>query len=164
MTQTKNHPIQLTVNNEHHELFVAPNRTLLDVLREDLGLTGAKKGCDVGDCGACTVIMDGEPVNACLVLGVMADGARIETVEGLADHAPGVADLHPLQENFLAHGASQCGFCPPGMLMAGKALLDANPRPSVVDVNNAIAGNLCRCTGYKKIVEAIHAAGEGDHE
>ncbi len=158
------HPIQITVNNERHDLFIAPNRTLLDILREDLGLTGAKKGCDVGDCGACTVIMDGAPVNTCLVLGVMANGSKIETVEGLADQTPDATALHPLQTNFLTHGASQCGFCTPGMLMAGKALLDANSRPSESEVKYAIAGNLCRCTGYKKIVEAIYASGEGENE
>ncbi len=124
------HPIQITVNNELHDLFIAPNRTLLDILREDLGLTGAK----------------------------------IETVEGLADQTPDATALHPLQANFLTHGASQCGFCTPGMLMAGKALLDANSRPSESEVKYAIAGNLCRCTGYKKIVEAIYASGEGENE
>ncbi len=156
--------IQITVNNKLYDLLVAPNRTLLDIIREDLGLTGAKKGCDVGDCGACTVIMDGAPVNACLVLGVMADGAKIETVEGLADQIPDATALHSLQANFLTYGASQCGFCTPGMLMAGKALLDTNSRPSESEVKHAIAGNLCRCTGYKKIVEAIYASGEGENE
>lgn len=158
------HTIHITVNNEPLELVVRPNRTLLDILREDLGLTGSKKGCDVGDCGACTVIMDGVPVNACCILGVMADGATIETVEGLADQGVEPGALHPLQENFLNHNASQCGFCTPGMLMAGKALLDANPQPTEDDVKFAIAGNLCRCTGYKKIIEAICATGTGRGE
>ena len=158
------HTIQLTVNDEQYQLDIAPNRTLLDILREDLGLTGSKKGCDVGDCGACTVIMNKVPVNACTVLGVMADGANIETVEGLTNHTQESESLHPLQSNFLSHGASQCGFCTPGMLMAGKALLDSSPQPSESEVKLAIAGNICRCTGYKKIVEAICATGEGENE
>lgn len=162
------HTIQITVNKKRYELDVLPNRTLLDILREDLGLTGSKKGCDVGDCGACTVIMDNLPVNACSVLAVMADGAKIETIEGLTNQSEQPGTLHPLQENFLSHNASQCGFCTPGMLMAGKALLDSTPQPTEHEVKFAIAGNLCRCTGYKKIVEAICATGnskgEGQHE
>ena len=162
------HTIQITVNKNRYELDVSPNRTLLDILREDLGLTGSKKGCDVGDCGACTVIMDELPVNACTVLAVMADGAEIETIEGLTNQSEQPGALHPLQENFLNHNASQCGFCTPGMLMAGKALLDSNPQPTEHEVKFAIAGNLCRCTGYKKIVEAICATSdskcEGQHE
>ncbi|MFW2366633.1 MAG: (2Fe-2S)-binding protein [Desulforhopalus sp.] len=156
------HTIQITVNRIQHVLNVEPNRTLLDILREDLGLTGSKKGCDVGDCGACTVIMDKVPVNACTVLGVMADGADIETVEGLADSSKECGSLHKLQTSFLSHGASQCGFCTPGMLMAGKALLDTNKQPTKSEIKSAISGNLCRCTGYKKIVEAICAT--SDHE
>lgn len=158
------HSITLTINNDQYDLFIEPNRSLLDILREDLGLTGTKKGCDVGDCGACTVIMDGVPVNSCSVLGVMADGSIIETVEGLADQAPEGKDLHPLQENFVKHNASQCGFCTPGMLMSSKALLNKNPNPSKHDATSAIAGHICRCTGYKKIVEAICASGEGENE
>ncbi len=151
--------VSMTINGELHELAVEPFRTLLDVLRSDIGLTGAKRGCDVGDCGACTVLLDGLPVNACLVLGVEADGADILTIEGLADLAPHGAALHPLQESFLDHGAAQCGFCTPGMLLSAKALLDANPRPTEADVRFAIAGNICRCTGFTKIVEAIVAVG-----
>ncbi len=151
--------VSMTINGELHELAVEPFRTLLDVLRSDIGLTGAKRGCDVGDCGACTVLLDGLPVNACLVLGVEADGADILTIEGLADLAPHGAALHPLQESFLDYGAAQCGFCTPGMLLSAKALLDANPRPTEADVRFAIAGNICRCTGFTKIVEAIVAVG-----
>ena len=115
--------ITTTINGEPYELAVAPNRSLLDMLRNEAGLTGTKKGCDVGDCGACTVIMDGLPVNSCLVLGVEADGVQIETIEGLAEATDGGYRLHPLQENFLNYGAAQCGFCTPGMIMAAKALL-----------------------------------------
>jgi carbon-monoxide dehydrogenase small subunit len=149
--------VRATINGEAHELAVEPFRTLLDTLRNEIGLTGTKKGCDVGDCGACTVIMDGKPVNACLVLGVEADGADILTIEGLADLAPNGAKLHPLQENFLKYGAAQCGFCTPGMLLAAKALLDENPQPTEAEVRFAIAGNICRCTGFAKIVQAILA-------
>lgn len=145
----------MTINGRRYEAEVGPHRTLLDMLRVELGLTGAKKGCDVGDCGACTVIMNGKPVNSCLVLGVEADGAVLETVEGLATTTEAGVTLHPLQESFLQYGAAQCGFCTPGMLMAAKALLDENPRPSEEEVRFAIAGNICRCTGFSKIVEAI---------
>jgi len=151
--------VSMTINGELHELAVEPFRTLLDVLRSDIGLTGAKRGCDVGDCGACTVLLNGLPVNACLVLGVEADGAELLTIEGLAELAPNGAALHPLQESFLDHGAAQCGFCTPGMLLSAKALLDANPHPTEADVRFAIAGNICRCTGFTKIIEAIVAVG-----
>lgn len=147
--------ISATINGDAYELAVEPFRTLLDVLRHEAGLTGAKKGCDVGDCGACTVIMNGKPVNACLVLGVEADGADIETIEGLAVMTEDGITLHPLQENFLKYGAAQCGFCTPGMIMAAKSLLDENPRPTEEAVRFAIAGNICRCTGFTKIIEAI---------
>ncbi len=154
--------IKLTVNRKEYQLTVSPSRTLLDILREDLNLTGTKKGCDVGDCGACTVIMDEVSVNSCIVLGVMADGAVIQTVEGLAadEGNSESSNLDRLQENFLKTGASQCGFCTPGMLMAGKALLDSCENPDRDDVKKAISGNLCRCTGYKKIVEAISITAE----
>lgn len=151
--------VSMTINGELHEVAIEPYRTLLDVLRTDIGLTGAKRGCDVGDCGACTVLMDGQPVNACLVLGVEADGAELLTIEGLAGLAPNGTALHPLQESFLDHGAAQCGFCTPGMLLAAKALLDTNPHPTEADVRFAIVGNICRCTGFTKIVEAILAVG-----
>ena len=153
------HRITLNINNQAYELLVEAERTLLEVLREDLGLTGTKCGCNVGDCGACTVIMDGKPVNSCLVLAVRAQGADIQTVEGLAAQGRAPRQLHPLQESFLKNGASQCGFCTPGMLMSAKALLDQNPRPSEQEVRTAISGNICRCTGYKKIVEAIRDSG-----
>ena len=151
--------IQMTVNGEMHELAVELFWTLLDVLRKELGLTGTKKGCDVGDCGACTVIMDGKAVNSCLVLCVEADGTEILTVEGLTSSVGDGTELHPLQNSFLEHGAVQCGFCTPGMLMTAKALLDENPHPSEEEVRSAIAGNICRCTGFVKIVDAIVAAG-----
>jgi carbon-monoxide dehydrogenase small subunit len=146
--------IHLTVNNQPHELSVEPNQILLDVLRAELGLTGTKGGCHLGDCGSCTVIMDGKPVNSCLVLAVQANGRNILTVEGLADER----DLHPIQTAFLEKGAVQCGFCTPGMLLSAKGLLDQNPSPSVEEIKVAISGNLCRCTGYIKIIEAIESA------
>jgi carbon-monoxide dehydrogenase small subunit len=153
--------INVTINGELRELTIEPYRSLLDVLRNEAGLTGTKKGCDVGDCGACTVILNGQPVNACLVLGVEADGAQVETIEGLARMTENGLQLHPLQENFLRLGAAQCGFCTPGMIMAAKALLDENPHPTEAEVRFAIAGNICRCTGFIKIIEASAAtAGE----
>jgi carbon-monoxide dehydrogenase small subunit len=140
--------LKLSINGEKRELAVEPYRSLLDVLRNEAGLTGTKKGCDVGDCGACTVIVDGKPVNSCLMLGVEAHGCEVQTIEGLQ---------HPLQESFIRHGGAQCGFCTPGMIMMAKALLDENPRPTEEQVRFGIAGNICRCTGYTKIVEAIMA-------
>jgi len=149
--------IQLRVNGELYEVAVHPHWTLLEVLREELDLTGAKKGCDAGDCGGCTVILDGKPVVSCLTLAVEADGRDILTIEGLAQNG----QLHPIQNAFVEHGAIQCGFCTPGMIMSAKALLDENPNPTEEEVRQAIAGNLCRCTGYVKIVEAILAASQG---
>jgi carbon-monoxide dehydrogenase small subunit len=146
--------ITLTVNNDKHEIAVAPNRTLTQVLREDLQLLGTKEGCGIGDCGACTVILDGRPVNSCLVLAVQADGSEITTIEGVAQGR----ELHPLQQAFVDHGAIQCGFCTPGMILAAKSLLDKNPEPEESDIRQALSGNLCRCTGYQKIVEAVQAA------
>ena len=146
--------ITLTINGERRELAVQGYRTLLDTLRNEAGLTGTKKGCDVGDCGACTVILDGKPVCSCLVLAVEADGAAVQTIEGLGRNG----NLHPLQESFVRYGGAQCGFCTPGMIMMAKALLDANPAPSEEEIRFAIAGNICRCTGYTKIIEAIQAA------
>ena len=136
-------------------MLLDPWRSLLDVLRNEAGLTGTKKGCDVGDCGACTVIMDGVPVNACLVLGVEAQGRVIQTIEGLQ---PSPDTLHPLQHSFMQHGAAQCGFCTPGILMMAKALLDENPAPSEQEIRFGLAGNICRCTGYTKIIDAVSAA------
>jgi carbon-monoxide dehydrogenase small subunit len=147
--------ISLSINGETRELAVEPYRSLLDVLRNDAGLTGTKKGCDVGDCGACTVLLDGKPVCSCLVLGVETQGCEVVTIEGIGD-PPG--RLHPLQENFMKYGGAQCGFCTPGVIMMAKALLDENPAPSEDQIRFAIAGNICRCTGYTKIVEAIQAA------
>jgi carbon-monoxide dehydrogenase small subunit len=147
--------ITLTVNKETHRLSVEPHRRLLDVLRNDLGLTGTKEGCGEGDCGACTVIMDGQAVTSCLILAVEADGSEITTIEGLADGGK----LHPLQEAFVTHGAVQCGFCSPGMILSAKAFLETHPSPSREEVKGAMVGNLCRCTGYVKIIDAILAAG-----
>ena len=148
--------IILTINNKAYDLSVEPKVTLLEVLRDQLRLTGTKVGCNMGDCGACAVIMDGKPVNACLVLAVQANGRDILTVEGLADDR----ELHPIQQAFLEKGAVQCGFCTPGMLLSAKGLLDENPTPSVEEIKVAISGNLCRCTGYVKIIEAIKSASE----
>ena len=144
-------PIRLTVNGERHELFVEPKKTLLDLLREDLELTGTKRGCDNGECGACTVLMNGQPVNACLVLAVEANGQEVMSIEGLADGT----HLHPLQEAFIQNGAVQCGYCSPGMILTAKALLDENPHPTEMEVRKAIAGNLCRCGTYNKAVQAV---------
>jgi carbon-monoxide dehydrogenase small subunit len=148
--------IQLTINGQPVESLVEPNRTLLQFLREDLGLTGTKHGCGLGDCGACTVILDGQPVNSCLVLAIQANGKEVLTIEGLAENGK----LHPIQQAFVDKGAIQCGFCTPGMILSAKALLDANPKPTEEDIRMAISGNLCRCTGYQKIVEAIGEAAE----
>ncbi|NQU03419.1 MAG: (2Fe-2S)-binding protein [Syntrophaceae bacterium] len=146
--------LRMKINGKAVEIAVKPTWTLLRVLREELRLTGTKKGCEQGDCGACTVIMDGKAVNACLVLALQAESKEIETIEGLGtpDH------LHPLQESFIKNGAVQCGYCTPGMLMSGAALLDKNPKPNIDEIKRAISGNLCRCTGYVKIIDAIGKA------
>ncbi len=146
-------PVTLKVNGEAYDLVIAPYRTLLDVLREELHLTGSKKGCDVGDCGACTVLLDGKPVNACLVLAATAQGREVLTIEGLAQNGK----LHPLQEAFVREGAVQCGFCTPGILVSLKALLDTNPTPTLEEIKVAMAGNLCRCTGYSKMFKAVES-------
>jgi len=146
--------ISLVVNGEQVEAAVQSNTTLLQFLREDLGLTGTKHGCGLGDCGACTVIMDGKPVNSCLVLAVQANGRNVLTIEGLAENGK----LHPIQRAFVDKGAIQCGFCTPGMILSAKALLAENPKPTEQEIRTAISGNLCRCTGYQKIVEAIQEA------
>ncbi len=147
-------PVQLNVNGETYDLVIAPYRTLVDVLREEVRLTGSKKGCDVGDCGACTVLLDGKPVNSCLVLAATAQGKEIVTIEGLAKNGK----LHPLQQAFIKEGAVQCGYCTPGVLMSLKALVDHNPTPTPEEVKIAMAGNLCRCTGYTKIFKAVETA------
>lgn len=146
--------IQFKVNNKVYERAVRPSQTLLDVIREDLGLTGTKEGCGLGECGACTVIMNGKTVNSCLVLAAEADGKEITTIEGLADGDK----LHPVQQAFLDEGGLQCGFCTPGMIMSAKALLDENPDPTDDEIRHGIAGNLCRCTGYTKIFQSIKTA------
>ena len=145
--------INMTINGRAYEVAVAPNKTLGDLIRYDLGLTGTKKGCDTGDCGACTVILNGDPVNSCLVLAVQANGAEIETIEGLSTKD----GLHPLQEAFVEKGAIQCGYCSPGMIMSAKNLLDKNSNPTGQEIREGISGNLCRCTGYQKIFEAIES-------
>ena len=146
--------VNLTVNGTLYELSVPPWKALIEVLREDLGLTGTKEGCGLGECGACTIIMNGKTVNSCLVLAVEADGKQVTTIEGLA----GDDKLHPIQEAFIQHGGLQCGFCTPGMIMSAKALLDENPSPDEEEIRRGIAGNLCRCTGYTKIIESIESA------
>jgi carbon-monoxide dehydrogenase small subunit len=143
--------IHFILNGKETALTTPANRRLLDVLREDFALTGTKEGCGIGECGACTVLVDNKAVNSCLILAGQVNGSDIMTVEGLAKKGT----LHPLQENFLKHGAVQCGFCTPGMLMSAYALLNENPHPSEEEIKEAIAGNLCRCTGYKQIIEAI---------
>ena len=146
--------VRLTINGQPYEAYIEPNRTLLEVVRDELRLTGAKEGCGTGDCGACSMIVNGRLVTSCLMLAPQADGAEITTIEGLAQDGR----LHPVQKAFIEKGAVQCGFCIPGMILAGKTLLDRNPHPGEDEIREAIAGNLCRCTGYTKIVEAIAAA------
>ena len=148
--------LQCTVNGEPVEVLVQPYVTLLDALREDLGLTGPKEGCGTGDCGACTVHVDGKVVASCLMLAMQARGRKVRTIEGLG----GAETLHPLQEAFVRHGVPQCGFCIPGVLMAAAALLEETPRPSEEQIRYGIAGNLCRCTGYTKMVTAISEAAD----
>lgn len=145
--------ISMTINKQQERVTVAPNRTLLNVLREELELTGAKPGCEAGECGACTVIVNGRPVNSCMVLAVEMDGADILTIEGLG----GLDGLDEMQQAFIDQFALQCGYCTPGMILMGKALLAENPQPSEAEVKEYISGNLCRCTGYENIVKAIMA-------
>lgn len=145
--------ISLNINNKDYEVAVSTNQTLADLLRYELGLTGTKKGCEVGECGACTVIMDGRPVNSCLVLTAQANGRTILTIEGMETDK----GLHPVQEAFVDKGAIQCGYCTSGMILSAKALLDRNAHPDEPEIRMAISGNLCRCTGYQKIVEAIES-------
>ena len=150
--------LRFMVNSNEVEVEVYPNETLLDVLREKLGLTGTKNGCGVGDCGACTVLVDGKPVSSCLLLAVECDGKDILTIEGLAN--PKTGELHPIQESFIENHAFQCGFCTPGIVLTAKALIDNNPSPTRADITEAINGNICRCAGYPSIIEAISAAAE----
>jgi carbon-monoxide dehydrogenase small subunit len=161
--------ITLEINRENHEALVEADRTLLDVLRSDLGLTGTKTNCLDAECGVCTVLVDGLAVNSCLYLAVAAQGRAITTIEGLAPAREGLAPagaglaadgLHPLQQAFIDHGAVQCGYCIPGMILSAKAYLDEHPRPTEAQVREALAGNLCRCTGYQKIVDAVLAAAD----
>lgn len=145
--------IELRVNGEFYKVTVEPWRTLLEFLREDLGLTGTKRGCDIGTCGACTVLADGKPILSCLTLIIECHNKKILTIEGLTEEGK----LHPLQDAFIKHGAIQCGFCTPGVILSAKALLDENPNPNEAEVRESISGNICRCTGYQKIIEAINS-------
>jgi carbon-monoxide dehydrogenase small subunit len=148
--------IKILVNGESHEIAVKPNDTLLEVLRDRIGLIGTKEGCGVGECGACTVLMGGRPVLSCIILAMDADGSDITTIEGISTGE----EFDPLQKSFIQHGAVQCGFCTPGMILAAKELLDNVENPSIDQIKDAISGNLCRCTGYTKIIEAIRAVGD----
>jgi carbon-monoxide dehydrogenase small subunit len=148
------HTINLTINNEAEQVVVPSNMTLMQMLREKVALTGTKNGCSAGECGACTVMMNGEPVNSCMVLAVECDGARIVTVEGLA----GDKQLDPIQDAIIQAGGVQCGFCTPGILISSRALLDRNPSPGEEEIKEALVGNLCRCTGYARIIDSVKAA------
>ena len=152
--------LSIEVNDETHRLLATDNRTLLEVLREDLGMTGTKHGCDLGECGACTVLLDGKPVLSCLVLAGQTAGRSVTTIEGLADGGK----PHELQTAFAELGAAQCGYCTPGMLVAAKALLDTVDEPTTDEINHALAGNLCRCTGYNKIIQAVQLAAAARHD
>ena len=145
--------IVLNINDENYEVEIEPNRLLVDVIREDIGLTGTKKGCEIGVCGACTVLLDGKVVSSCLMLATYAIGKKITTIEGLFKNG----EFHPLQKAFVDYGSFQCGFCTPGMILASKAILDGNPHPTEHEIREGLNGNLCRCTGYAKFVEAIQA-------
>ena len=151
--------ISFTLNGTRRHLEVRPEETLLDLLREDLGLTGTKHGCDGGECGACTVLVNGRPVSSCLVLAPSIREREVMTIEGLADNGK----LHPVQQAFIDHGAPQCGFCSPGMILTAKAFLEANPAPTRAEVRRALAGNLCRCTGYMKMIDAVMDAADRLH-
>jgi carbon-monoxide dehydrogenase small subunit len=156
MSDTRDvHEVRLRVNGVERSAHTPSRKLLSDFIREDLGLTGTHVGCEHGACGACTVLLDGQPVRSCLMFAVQADGAEVETIEGLAG---GPEDLHPIQQAFWDHHGLQCGFCTPGMVLTAKALLEENPNPSEAEIRNAIAGNICRCTGYVFIVDAIRAA------
>ncbi len=148
--------LHLNINGQIHDVYVPVQKTLLEVLREDLGLPGTKHGCELGECGACTVLVDGNPVLSCLTLPVEVQHSKIETVEGLGN----TTNPHPLQQEFAARGAAQCGYCTPGMLMSAKALLDKKPLVNQDEIKTALSGNLCRCTGYQRILDAVEAAGQ----
>jgi len=150
------HEIDLSVNGERYRLFIDPTVTLLDVIRDEIGLTGTKRGCNLGECGTCTVLIDGKPYNSCLVLAMDVQNQEITTIEGLAKDG----DLHPIQQAFIEHGAFQCGFCTPGMILVAKALLDEDPSPSEEKIKEALSGNLCRCAGYVAIIRAIETLTE----
>jgi len=152
--------LRLTVNGQPYELHIKPKTLLVEVLRDKLGLTGTKRGCNSSSCGACTVILNGMAVKSCSVLALQADGGELLTVEGLASGA----ELHPLQKAFLDHGAFQCGFCTPGMLMSAKVLLDENPNPTKEQIKEGIDGNICRCTGYNSIIRAVTAVVKGEYK
>jgi aerobic-type carbon monoxide dehydrogenase small subunit (CoxS/CutS family) len=145
--------LTMTVNGNEIDVAVTPNTTLLEVLRDDLGFTGVKEGCSEGVCGACTVLMNGAPIRSCLTLALEAEGASVTTIEGLASRGK----LHPVQQAFIDQGAVQCGFCTPGMILSSKALLDRSPHPTDEEIKTALAGNFCRCTGYKKIIDAVRS-------
>lgn len=157
---SKTKEIELSVNGVLHQVSIEPHRTLLEVLREDLFLTGTKEGCGMGDCGACTVVIDGKPILSCITLAVEVAGKAVTTIEGLAKE--GV--LHPLQDAFMKHGAVQCGFCTPGMIMTSKILLENQAHPTELEIKKTLAGNLCRCTGYVKILKAIQSVVQGQEE
>jgi len=158
--------IKLDINDQIYEVAVTPMDILVDVIRKEVGLTGTKKGCGQGDCGACTVLIDGKPQLSCLKLAIACEGKKITTIEGIAD--PKTGELHPLQKAFLDHGAVQCGFCTPGMIISSKALVDRNPNPTREEIRRELAGNICRCTGYQLIIDAVEsyakakAASEGE--
>ena len=152
--------LRLTVNGQPYELYIKPKTLLVEVLRDNLGLTGTKRGCNSSACGACTVIVNGMAVKSCSVLALQADGGEVLTVEGLANRA----ELHPLQKAFLDHGAFQCGFCTAGMLMSAKALLDESPEPTTEQIKEGIDGNICRCTGYNSIIRAVTAVVNGEYK
>jgi len=158
--------IKLDINDQVYEVAVTPMDILVDVIRREVGLTGTKKGCGQGDCGACTVLIDGKPQLSCLKLAIACEGKKITTIEGIAD--PKTGELHPIQKSFVEHGAVQCGFCTPGMIISAKSLVDRNPNPTREEIRRGLAGNICRCTGYQLIIEAVEsyakakAASEGE--
>lgn len=152
----KKHPVSLMVNGDQYDLLIEPRKTLLAILRDTIGLTGTKEGCSTGDCGACTVLVDGKSVTSCMMLGVSANGKEITTIEGLSSNG----QLHPIQQGFIDKGGYQCGFCTPGFIMASKAYLDENSNPTEAELRHALGNNICRCTGYTKIIEAVMSAAE----